>query len=331
MLYFIPFLTSFILSFLFCLFFLKFLKINFQNREEKRHIHQKKISRLGGMAIIFAFILTLFLDQNLILERNNFIVLGGILAILVFGLLDDFYELNWKIQLFFQILLILSIVRLGIKIEFITNPFGGIFYLNNFLSFVFTILWILVIMNAVNWSDGIDGLAGGIIFLASWTLFFLSLRPDVNQPPLAISSIILAGSVLGFMVFNFPPAKIFAGSSGSFFMGFLVAVLAIFAGAKIGATLLVLVVPLTDSFFVVWQRWKNKQSFFQADNRHLHHHLLQLGWTHKKIAFFYYLITMIGSIIALFTQSISKFLALIIFSGVIFLFCFFSNKLVENK
>ncbi len=334
----LPFVISFFFSIIFCLILIFLFKKKSFNifsskntRTDSRHIHKNKnISRFGGIAIILSFVLTLLLNQGIVFDQKTFVILSGAMIVLFFGLIDDIWELNWKVQLFFQVLIISLIFHFGVQIEFIASPFGGIILFNVFLSFIFTLVWVLVIMNAVNWSDGIDGLMGGIIFLASIVLLFLSLRPDVNQPPLSIISIALAGSVLGFMVFNFPPAKIFAGSGGSFSLGYLIALLAIFAGAKIGATLLVLIVPLTDALFVIWQRWKNKQSFFQADTKHLHHRLIQIGWSHKKVVIFYYSITAIGSIAALFTHSIGKLFTFIIFSLTIFIFCFFMNNLVNN-
>lgn len=329
----LPFVISFLLSILFCciLIFL-FRKKKYNSRRGRRHIHgNKKISRLGGVAVSLAFGISLFLNQNIVFDQKTLFMLIGSFLILIFEFIDDFYELNWKYQLFFQGVIVCLIFYLGIKIEFITNPLGGLIFFNIFFSFLFTFVWVLIIINAINWSDGVDGLMGGIIFFTSVALFLLSLRPDVNQPPLAIISIILAGSVLGFLVFNFPPARIFAGSGGSFFMGYLVTVLAIFAGAKIGTTLLVLIIPLTDALFVVWQRWKDGQSFFQADTRHLHHRLIQLGWSHKKIAIFYYFITLIGVIIALSTNSIGKLFAFISFFSAILVFCFVLNKKVRCK
>jgi UDP-GlcNAc:undecaprenyl-phosphate GlcNAc-1-phosphate transferase len=314
-----------------------FDKLFVKNRKDKRHFQTinsiksfKKISRFGGVAIISAFILALYLNQNIVFELTTYAIIIGAILILIFGVVDDFTEINWRWQLFFQIAIITFIFLLGIQIDFITNPFGGVLFLNTFFSFFFTLIWVLVIMNAINWSDGVDGLAGGTTFLASVVLFLLALRPEVNQPPLAIITIILAGSVGGFLLFNFPPAKIFAGTSGAFFMGYLIAVLAIMAGAKIGTTLLVLAIPLTDAIFVLGQRLKNKESIFQADTKHLHYQLLQLNWSVKQILLFYYFITIVGAIIALSTQAVSKFLALVIFVIIIFSFCYFLNRKVNK-
>lgn len=330
----LPFVSSFFISMSFCFVLVYFSKKrNCENvRKSLRHIHDnKKISRLGGAAIIFSFVLTLFFNSNIVFDHLTLVMLIGLMTIFILGVLDDVWELNWKIQLFFQVIIIFSIFYYGIQIEFITNPFGGLILFNLLTSFIFTLIWMLVIINAVNWSDGIDGLMGGIIFFASVALFFLSLRPDVNQPPLAIISVVLAGSILGFLIFNFPPAKIFAGTGGSFFTGFLIAVLAIFAGAKIGTTLLVLIIPLTDALFVVWQRFKNKQSLFKADMRHLHHQLIQLGWSQRKIIILYYFITAIGVVVALSTSSVSKFFAFLLFFAVVFTFCFVVSTLVKKS
>ena len=185
------------------------------------------------------------------------------------------------------------------------------------LSLIFMLLWIGIIMNAINWSDGIDGLAGGIVFIAAITLFIISLQPHVAQPPIAIISIAFAGSIMGFLIFNLPPAKIFAGSSGSFFMGFIIALIAIGAGAKIGATLLVLAVPLIDAMWVVMERFRNGDSIFQGDKKHLHHRLLEYGWNTWSILALYYVITILCAILAIVTHDIGKFIAFIMFCGII--------------
>ncbi len=328
-----PFVISFLLSVSFCLILIYFFrkKNSGKIRNGTRHIHENKlISRFGGVAIIFSFIATLFFNRNIVFDHLTLVMLIGVVMIFILGLLDDVWELDWKVQLFFQILIISFIFYFGIQIEFITNPLGGLIVFNLVFSFIFTLVWMLIIINTVNWSDGIDGLMGGIIFFASIALFFLSLRPEVNQPPLAIISVVLVGSILGFMIFNFPPASIFAGTGGVFAVGYLISVLAIFAGAKIGTTLLVLIVPLTDAFFVVWQRWREGQSFFQADMRHLHHRLLQLGWSQKKIIILYYFITVIGMIVAFSTSSVNKFFAFVLFFMTVLTFCFVVDKLVKK-
>ncbi|MBU2028369.1 undecaprenyl/decaprenyl-phosphate alpha-N-acetylglucosaminyl 1-phosphate transferase, partial [Patescibacteria group bacterium] len=198
-----------------------------------------------------------------------------------------------------------------IKNEYITNPItaGIINFSGNlgiFISFALVLIWILVLVNALNWLDGVDGLSGGITLICSLTIFFLSLKPEVNQPPVAILALALAGAVLGFLVFNFYPAKILAGTSGALFFGFTLAVLAIFSGTKIATAILVLFLPLMDFLWVIGERIQEGKSIFQPDQKHLHFKLLELGWSPLKINIFFFSSTVLLSLIALNTRFLGK-------------------------
>ncbi|EKE15856.1 MAG: hypothetical protein ACD_11C00103G0058 [uncultured bacterium] len=313
-LYLFPFFVSFSVSSI-LLFLLVFLKKNIsEKRISERHIHKNGISRMGGAAIILAFVATLILDKNLFISNQLWIVIIASLAILVFGIWDDLQELNWKKQIFFQLMIVIFIFIMGIRVEYITNPFGGVFDLGikeNFLpSLLFMIVWIIVFMNSMNWVDGIDGLSGGITLIGAATIFLLSIKPEVNQPPMGIITVALFGSILAFLIFNFHPAKILAGTSGSMFMGFILAVLAIFAGLKIATTLLVAAIPVVDAFWVIYERIKNKRSIFSPDKRHLHHKLLDLGWSQNKICLFFYIITIVIALVSLNTKTAGKSVAI---------------------
>lgn len=298
--YLTPFLTAFFFSAI--LFFATvklsektaFLKT--RNRESGRHIHRQNLSRLGGVAIVLAFLLTLLVDDRLFFSKQLVGVFLVSLAIIFVGVFDDIWQLSWKKQLFFQISAALFVFLMGIRLEYVTNPFGGIFLfknslLGNSLSLLAVVFWILLIINAMNWVDGIDGVSGGISIIGALAIFFVSLRPQVNQPPVAIISAALVGSLLAFVIFNFNPAKILAGTSGSFFMGFSLAVLSIFAGAKIATTLLVLAIPVIDALWVILERLGSHDSIFSPDSRHLHYRLLKLGWSQRQICLFYWIIT----------------------------------------
>ncbi len=295
-------------------------------RTTSRHVHQMHVSRFGGVAIILSFIVALGVHRFLFFDQIVWALIIGGVAILIFGVIDDIHPLNWKSQLFFQISLVLLTFIAGVRIPYITNPFGGVIHLDFFgcsvLCVIFMIVWMLFIMNAVNWCDGIDGLAGGVVVIAAGTLFCLSLTPDVMQPPIAIMAIALCGSVVGFLFFNFPPARIFAGTSGSFFMGFVLAVLAISAGAKIGTTLLVLAVPLVDALWVIIVRLRNGRSIFSGDKEHLHFKLMERGWRTTHILFFYYGITLLCAICALMTRHMEK-LFIFVFLSMILLMTFY--------
>ena len=285
-------------------------KKNADNRFSNRHIHRPGISRLGGAALVISFVATLFFDPQLVGSAPLEGLFVGCGAILIFGLIDDFKQLGWKIQLLFQIVLVGLVYAIGLKLVFASHLLGGFFPSGTaagyFFGLLVSIVWIVALMNAMNWVDGIDGVSGGVTLIAAGTIFLLSLRPEVNQPPVAIITAALVGCLLAFLLFNFHPSKIMAGTSGSMFMGFVLAALAIFAGAKIATTLLVLAVPVIDALWVIAERFKAGESIFSADQRHLHFRLLELGWPQKKICLFYWSITLCIAIVALNTRALGK-------------------------
>ncbi len=331
--YVFPFLYSVCISVIVCfgcIVLYKKMRL-YDHRNSQRHIHKKNISRFGGLAIVTAFIVSLCTNTALVFTDALWAITIGSVLILIFGIIDDLWPMNWQSQLFFQVMLVLITFICGVQITYITNPFGGILWLVTdnmpFFSILFMMVWMIFVMNAINWCDGIDGLAGGVIFIAAITLFIISLEPQVMQPPIAIIAIILAGSVLGFLFYNFPCANIFAGTSGSFFMGYVVAVLAIVAGAKIGTTLLVLAIPLIDAVWVIFDRFRRGQSIFHGDKEHLHHRLLDIGWSVPKVLFLYYGVTIFCAFAAIMTQSLNKFLIFIFLSfGIILFFTILSYE-----
>lgn len=326
--YLIPFLVAF-LSTVFLTKFIIFLskRINFSRRRSERHIHAPGISRLGGVVMILAFNLAIFLNHDLFLTPELYGIMFASFLILVVGIWDDFKELFWETQLFFQISLAILTFIIGVRIYFITNPItGGIISLEQGLGVIFSILlvifWVVLLINTMNWLDGIDGLSSGVAFLSILTIFFLSLKTEVNQPPIAIMSAILAGTFLGFLIFNFNPAKVIAGTSGSVFMGFSLSILAILAGTKIATALLVMAIPIIDFFWVILERLRKKRSIFHPDQSHLHHKLLEIGWSQRKITLVYCGATALIGVVALNTRIIGKsitlFLATILMLGVYF-------------
>ncbi len=270
-------------------FFLIFLALN------KRFAWLKSFNfRWGGMVLIISFIFLFFLHPELEITKQFQALLIGLLAILVFGLKDDYSNLSWVVQFIFQLFLVVLLVVFGFRIDFITGIFGEVISLNFFSwhgvslgSFVFLFFWVLGIMNAVNWFDGIDSSLGSVAIFAGLGLLFVSLLPEVNQPAIAIVSSIFLGNITAFMFFNLPPAKLIAGTSGSYFVGFFLAVLAVIAGNKIATLLIVLALPLLDLLAVVIVRLKNRQSIFQRDENHLHHLLLKSGWSEYQVFFLY--------------------------------------------
>lgn len=289
--------------------------------EDGRRIHAAKISRLGGIALILAFLSAIFLSGDIVIEKSHLGLIFASLLLLFCGILDDLKNLKAKYQFAFQALAALILIGAGVRVDYLTNPFGGAVRLDQWqicsdagtclsvFGSLFVFIWLVGMMNVTNWLDGIDGLASGVGLIGSVILFLLSLNPAVNQPPLGILAAALAGALIGFLVFNFHPAKVFLGTSGSIFLGFMLGSLAIFSGGKIATALLIMGLPILDAGWVIWQRLKSGSSVFAPDKRHLHHKLLELGFLQNQIAVFFALTSAAFGIAALFLQTQGKVVA----------------------
>lgn len=335
--YLIPFLISFLISISLCyLGILWGKKIKCLGRSSNRHIHNKNITRLGGIAIVASFVLVVLFNRDLVISSELAGFLCASVLLLAVGFWDDVKEIFWKFQLFFQVVVSLLIFIFGVRIYYITNPItGGIINLDSEMGIIFSaflvIFWIALIMNAINWIDGVDGVSSGITFIAAITIFFLSLKPEVNQPPVAIISLALSGAILGFLIFNFHPSKILAGTSGAMFMGFSLAILSIFSGTKIATALLVLAIPIIDFLWVIFERLRKKKSIFRPDKNHLHFKLLELGWSQRKIAAVYLGTTLLISFVALNTRAVGKGITLFFAVSIMLLALWFVEKKTAEK
>ncbi|MCX6763041.1 MAG: MraY family glycosyltransferase [Candidatus Moranbacteria bacterium] len=295
------FLLPFIFSFIASLIAIYFL-LRVKNGAKKR---------LGGVVVIAIFVLMVLFDKNLIITKSIAGILVGGLMILLFGLWDDFKNLNWKWQLVSQAVIAVIVISFGVRSDFIANPFGGIIILHNpAIYYFFYILYFLIFLNAINWLDGTDGLAGGVTLASLGTIFFLSFKPEVNQPAVAILCTIAGGAVLGFLVFNWSPAKILAGTSGAWFFGFILASLSIFAGAKIATVMMAVLIPMLDLARVIFERWQSGQSIFQKDHRHLHYLLLEQGISERKIFFLYFFASILIGALALNLNGMGKLITM---------------------
>ena len=227
------------ISYLIGVFIVPFV-IEFSQKEglvdlpNERKIHKLPISRLGGVAIwssaMLTFLFLVLLSYYPYGSLLSGILLGGSLMFLL-GLVDDIYNLDAKFKLVIQLSIATIVYLLGVQIDTIFNPFGGVIHLGIF-SYPITLLWIVGISNAVNFIDGVDGLAGSVITVSSITLGLIAVAVSPAQPITALIAFILAGSMLAFLTFNFNPAKIFMGDSGALFSGFLLATLSIVERAK---------------------------------------------------------------------------------------------------
>lgn len=322
--YFFPFLLTFILSAAITPFVRHWAKKKkLQDLPAPRKIHHKPIPRLGGVAIFLAFFLAIIFylifapeklifvnDKILGVDKNLFGVLLGALVLVAAGIYDDIKGLKPFTKFLFQLAAAVIVAAFGIKIWWLSNPLGSQIILGN-LSPVFVIIWILLVINVVNWLDGLDGLAVGVSGIAALILFFLSLAPTVNQPATALLCILVAGSTLGFLPYNFNPAKIFLGDSGSMFLGYMIAIFAIISGGKIATASLILGIPIFDAIWVILRRIINKKAPWRADKKHLHHRFLSAGLSQKQAVILLYFIAVTLGIISLYSGSVGKFYAMI--------------------
>ena len=215
----------------------------------------------GGVLLFFVFVLLSFIFLHATPKLMGLIFGSGLLVLVSF--VDDRISLPSSLRLGIQIAVALIMVLSGIGVEAITHPFGGVIELNQLkflfefggqqieilaLSGLFTVIWIVLIVNTMNWMDGIPGLTSGLTFIGGLTMFFLSISEVVSQPQTAILAIIVAMMAFGFWLFDFYPPKIIIGDSGSMFFGLLLAVLAIFSGGKIATAFLILGFPILDAF-----------------------------------------------------------------------------------
>ncbi len=269
-----------------------------------RKIHKFPVPRVGGVAIWGGFMLTIGIFSIFYFSQFGNNALDGILlgATIIFfvGLLDDLYNLSPYLKLFGQFLAAAVAFQLGVQITAVDLVFSKILLLQA-LCFPITIIWIIGISNAMNFIDGVDGLAGGVSMISALTLFVVALA--MHEPVPALLAIMLSGAALGFLNLNFYPARIFMGDSGALFCGFILACIAVTGVLKtLTMTMLVpviiLTVPIMDITYSTLRRLWKFQSPFHADSDHLHHKLLKAGFSQIRTVSAMYLICIIGGIIA---------------------------------
>lgn len=293
--------------------------------ESERKIHTQVMARGGGLAIYLSFVIICFILLPRIDRAFQGLLIAGTIVLLV-GLVDDIYRLSPWWKLFFQITAAIVALYFGIGVAVITNPFGGVINLNttnliihlgrtvitiSLWASLFSIFWLVGMTNTVNFLDGLDGLAGGVAGIAAMIMFFLSIGPTVNQPVTALISIILAGSCMGYLLYNFYPAKIFNGDSGAYFLGMTLGILAIFSGAKLATALLVLGLPILDAIWTVTRRIFSGRSPFSADRGHLHFLLLDVGLSQRQAVILIYAFSVAFGSLALFSTTNQKFVTII--------------------
>ncbi|MBI2267972.1 MAG: undecaprenyl/decaprenyl-phosphate alpha-N-acetylglucosaminyl 1-phosphate transferase [Candidatus Blackburnbacteria bacterium] len=309
--------------------FAKRLKIldNPQKRQHPATLHTKPIPRGGGIPIFVAILVTSFLF--LIPDQRLLGILGGGAILVAIGFLDDRRDINPYWRLLGQLVAALLVVASGIGIAFASNPLGtGILDLSHprlqfnlggesreiwLLSGGFAILWIVGLANAVSWSSGVDGQLSGFTAIAALFIAILSLRfsGDATQWPTTILAAITFGAFLGFLPWHIYPQKIMPGFGGATLAGFMLGVLSILATAKVGTLLLVLAIPIFDAGYTIIRRTISGKSPVWGDRGHLHHKLLDAGWSRQQIALFYWGATALLGVLALYLNATQKFYIII--------------------
>lgn len=264
----------------------------------ERRINKQSIPSLGGLAIYISFLLALLIIN---VDYKFYGVLISSSVIVLLGVIDDLYEIPAVVKLGGQIIAALILILLGIKIELITNPTGGFYYLG-YLTVPITLFWLVGVTNTVNLIDGLDGLAAGVSIIAAVTLGVIAYQRGQTQVLCLI--VPLVGATLGFLPYNLNPAKIFMGDTGSMFLGFSLGAIAVIGYLKVITVLSILIsilalgVPMLDTILAILRRKSAGNPLFKADKEHLHHQLLKIGLKQFEVMGVIYLISIFFAMIA---------------------------------
>lgn len=276
--------------------------------KDNRRMHDHPIPRMGGLAIALAFLVSIFLFTEIDLQMQG-IILGAIM-ILVLGILDDCFTLRAMPKFIVQILAATIVVMHGSTIRYITNPFSSVpdaCIDLGLLAIPLTIVWIVTITNAVNFIDGLDGLAVGVSGISCTAMLIIALV--VSEENVAVIMAALLGACLGFIPYNFNPAKIFMGDTGSTFLGFILATMSIqglfkmYAVISFAVPFIILGVPFFDICFAVVRRLWRHQNPMTADRGHIHHRLIDMGFSQKQTVAITYTLTGILGLAAVLLAS----------------------------
>lgn len=314
--------------------------VDVPDSDRKRHVRPTPL--LGGVAIFMALAIILFWQRDLLVSGDLTFyhwlgVLVGAGFLIVGGILDDKYNLNFKQQIIWPILASLAVIAGGVGIEKITNPVSGLFFLNTWqvplgvwfgqayyfeiLSDLFTFVWLMGMMYTTKLLDGVDGLVASVAGVGALVIFLFTVTTRYYQPDIAVAALVLAGACAGYLLLAWPPAKIFLGEGGSLLLGFVLGVLSIISGGKIAIALLIMGIPILDVVWTIVRRAsQGKNPFKSADRGHLHFRLLDSGLSARKTVLIYCLVATVFGLSALFLQAKGKMAALIILVFVMLVF-----------
>lgn len=291
--------------------------------DKTRKFQELPMPLAGGLAIYFSLLLIIFALKFLVgINLGNLveIILIPGLVLVIGGLLDEKFNLKSYQQILFPIISITLAIYFGLRIQYITNPFGGIWQIGGYwLSAILVFVWLLGMIYTTKILDGQDGLATGVGLIGSVIIFFISWSWDKPQSAVYFMSVAVIGVLLGFLIWNFFPAKIYLGESGSTLIGFIIGVLALATGAKIAATLLVMSLPILDLLYVIIQRIRQGVSpFSRGDRQHLHYRLQDSGLSIRQTVLALYLITLAFSFSAIAFRTTGKIVGFLIVAIIVF-------------
>lgn len=287
--------------------------------DHKRKFHDKNVPLLGGVAIFLAFWIPvgylIFFNPINGLELVKDKLIAAFIAsliLLVLGIADDIKGLTARFRLLVTMFAIAISVVFGLGLSKITNPFGGVLLLSEIIGGGLVFFWLLGMTYTIKITDGLDGLAAGIVAIGSLMLYFLANSHKYYQPNVALLCLIFFGAVIGFLIFNFHPASIFLGESGSLFIGYMLGVLAVISGGKVAIALVAMAIPVFDLARVIIERNRAKVPIFEGDRRHLHYRLVDLGISPAKVTIIYYIFAALFGYLSLKLQTIGKVTILLI-------------------
>ncbi len=294
----------------------------------QRHLHAVQTPLLGGVAIYTTFWLavgyaarfTTLLEPH-ITQRQLWGIFLATTIILIVGVIDERQSVSPWIRLLVTAAAVVVVIGSGITLDGVTNPWGGILSIDfwniqvgarefSIAGGVVVFAWLMGMMYTTKILDGLDGLSAGITGVGFLMIFLLTKTQKFSQPDVGLVALIALGAIVGFLVFNFHPAKIFLGESGSLLIGFLLGVLAIISGGKIATALLVMAVPMLDLLRVIYVRLNQRQPLFKGDREHLHFRLRDAGFSERTTVLFLYLVAFLFGLITLTLQSRIKLAAL---------------------
>lgn len=276
-------------------------RVGAMDNPNARKVHHGAVPRLGGLGIYIGFLASVLYSLPLSTEVIG--LLMGSAVIIAVGVWDDICQIPAKVKLLGQIFAAVVLVACGVRVDWVLNPFGDYIYLSAFISVPLTILWVVGFTNMVNLIDGLDGLAAGVSSIAAVSVALIAYQ--MGQWNSVAITVAMAGAAIGFLQYNFNPAKIFMGDTGSMFLGYTLAAVSIMGVMKTAATVALVVpvialgLPIMDTALAIVRRKLSGVPIFAPDRGHLHHRLLDSGLSQKQVVLLMYAITAFLGMIAL--------------------------------